>query len=235
MPLVFHSFLRYQYYCWTYQGVNRLCRWLAIKKQYDKCPFVTSTSTLPTYPTTSTSTENYIIQLTRLDIASLQQSVKQYYTNGSAQRMWNNYSIGQRCYLTFAQIDKDRPHLLPSVLQCCLLSYLANSCFKHSTIKAYLSPVCHLHIVYGKHTKFTFQLTLRLCTTGVEKQQKLQAVIVEPRVHQPITLEIMQGIKSVLLHEPRQNRQRRLLSKSNPAIIGYTCKPSKTAFHEWQW
>ena len=80
------------------------------------------------------------------------------------------------------------------------VSHLANSGLTHSTIKVYLSSIRHLYVTQGKHSQFSTELTphLQQVLKGIKK---LQAITSHPRVCRPITLEIMQGIKSVLLSQ----------------------------------
>ena len=80
------------------------------------------------------------------------------------------------------------------------VSHLADTGLTHSTIKVYLSSVRHLHVTQGQHSQFSKQLTPRLQQV-LKDIKKVQAATTHPRVCRPITLEIMQGIKSVLLSQ----------------------------------
>ena len=82
------------------------------------------------------------------------------------------------------------------------VSHLADTELTHSIIKVYLFSVCHLHVTQGQHSQFSKQLTPRLQQV-LKGIKKLQAATTCPRVCRPITLEIMQGIKSVLLSQSR--------------------------------
>ena len=113
---------------------------------------------------------------------------------------WNTYSAGQQRYLTFGA-DTQRQAVPTSESTLMLfVSHLANLGLTHSTIKVYLSSICHLHITQGKHSQFSTELTPRLQQV-LKGTKKLQAITSHPRVRRPITLEVMQGIKSVLLSQ----------------------------------
>ena len=111
---------------------------------------------------------------------------------------WNNYSAGQKHYLTFCA--KAQRKELPTSESTLMLfvSHLADTGLTHSTIKVYLSSVRHLHVTQGQHSQFSKQLTPRLQQV-LKGIKNVQAATTHPRVRRPITLEIMQGIKSVLL------------------------------------
>lgn len=81
------------------------------------------------------------------------------------------------------------------------VSYLASLNLSHATIKVYLSGVRSLHIVSGHHNSFTECLTPRLqqVLKGIRKEK---AAVLPPRIRRPITLQIMEGIKGVLLQQP---------------------------------
>ena len=117
---------------------------------------------------------------------------------GASPSTWNTYSAGQQCYLTFcAKAHRKALPTSESALRL-FVSHLADTGLTHSTIKVYLSSVHHLHVTQGQHSQFSKQLTpcLQQVLKGIKK---VQAATTHPRVCRPITLEIMQGIKSVLL------------------------------------
>ena len=80
------------------------------------------------------------------------------------------------------------------------VSHLANLRLTHSTIEVYLSSIHHLHVTQGKYSQFSTELTphLQQVLKGIKK---LQTITSHPRLRRPITLEIMQGIKSMLLSQ----------------------------------
>ena len=84
------------------------------------------------------------------------------YKYGAARSTWNIYSTGQQRYLTFCT-DAQRQAVPTSESTFMLLvSHLANLRRTHSTIKVYLSAICHLHVTQGKHSQFSTELTPRL-------------------------------------------------------------------------
>ena len=84
------------------------------------------------------------------------------------------------------------------------IAHLISSKLSHATMKVYLSTVRHAHITAGLHSSFDEQLTpqLQQVLRGV---QKIQAVTMPPRVHLPITLTIMEGIKRLLQQKPQSH------------------------------
>lgn len=65
----------------------------------------------------------------------------------------------------------------------------------------YLSAVGHLHVTKGKHKVFLDQLTPRLQQV-VKGIKKVQSANSEPKLRRPITLAIMNKIKSVIARRP---------------------------------
>ena len=67
----------------------------------------------------------------------------------------------------------------------------------------YLSAIRSFHVASGRHDDFARQLTPRLQQV-IKGIQKEQAITRPPRVRLPITLDIMQGIQSVLAQQPQK-------------------------------
>ena len=65
----------------------------------------------------------------------------------------------------------------------------------------YLAGVRSLHVAHGHHFTFNQQLTpqLQQVLKGIRKQQAIGSA---PRIRQPIIIQIMAGIKSILLKNP---------------------------------
>ena len=120
---------------------------------------------------------------------------------GSAPNTWTSYSTGVRHYITFCNLATRQT--LPTTESTLLLftAYLASLNLSHSSIKVYLSGVRSLHVQNGLHASFNKQLTPRLqqVLKGIRKQQ---AIGCPPRIRRPITIQIMAGIRSVLLGAP---------------------------------
>ena len=64
-----------------------------------------------------------------------------------------------------------------------------------------MATIRHMHVSVGLYALFDKQLTPRLQLT-LKGIQKKQAVTKQPRVRLPITLQIMQNIKTLLAKEP---------------------------------
>ena len=107
------------------------------------------------------------------------------------------YATGQHSYISFC--SSIHRHPLPTLESTLLLfvSHLAKCSLSYSTIKVYLSAVRHLHVTYGKHKEFSDQLTPRLHQV-MKGIKKAQLALREPKVRQPITLDIMTKIKSTI-------------------------------------
>ena len=69
----------------------------------------------------------------------------------------------------------------------------------------YLAGVRSLHVAHGHHFTFNQQLTpqLQQVLKGIQKQQAIGSA---PRIRRPITIQIMAGMKSILLKNPHDYR-----------------------------
>ena len=82
-------------------------------------------------------------------------------------------------------------------------AHLATEGILASTIKVYLSTIHSSHVAAGRHKEFSKQLTPRLqhVIKGIQKQQ---AITSPQRIRHPITIEILEGIHSILSKHPQQ-------------------------------
>ena len=138
----------------------------------------------------------------RLDISYLHHMAQQYYNNGLAPTIRSTYAAGQQRYTAFCRSISVRP--IPATEQILLLfaTHLATTNISHATIKVYLSAIRQLHVVQGSLQYFNQQLTPRLQQTFKGIQRTLTATS-PPRPQLPITVDIMQDIKHLLLHKPQ--------------------------------
>ena len=124
-------------------------------------------------------------------LRQLHLTVKKYYHLGASFSTWKVYKAGlsrYQCFCTMAQ----KPAILASEDTLLLFTvHLATEGISTSTIKVYLSAIRSFH------DDFARQLTPRLQQV-IKGIQKKQAITRPPRVRLPITLDIMQGIQSVL-------------------------------------
>ena len=81
------------------------------------------------------------------------------------------------------------------------VSHLTTQNLAYATIKIYLAAVCGSHVAARKHNTFQSQLMPRLHQV-MKGICKLTAISKPPRVHLPITIDIMQGIHTALSNEP---------------------------------
>lgn len=136
-----------------------------------------------------------------LDITTLQRDIQCYYKLGWAQSTWKSYNSSIRHYLTFCNSTK-LPPVLTKEHTLLFVSYLTSLRLGYPTIKAYLSGVCRLHLSSGHHEQFSNHLTPRL--HQVLKDIRKEAAGTRPaRIHHPITIQIMTGIKRALLGNPQ--------------------------------
>lgn len=77
------------------------------------------------------------------------------------------------------------------------VGYLAKDGLAHSSIKVYLSAVCHLHISVGFHNQFAKRLTprLELVMKGIKKEKAKETPACS---RLPITVEAMGKIRDVV-------------------------------------
>ena len=110
--------------------------------------------------------------------------------------------MGQRCYLSFCAAAQRQAVPTTETTLMLFATDLATSGLAYTSVKVYLSAVHHLHMIKGKHTQFTVQLTpcLKQVLKGIKKAQ---AVRRQPTTRKPITLSIMKGIRATLLSLPR--------------------------------
>ena len=81
------------------------------------------------------------------------------------------------------------------------VAYLASRNLSYATIKTYLSGVRSIHVASGHHSSFNECLSPRLhqVLKGIKKEKAASS---PPRVRRPITIQIMEGIKKVLVKQP---------------------------------
>ena len=127
---------------------------------------------------------------------------QQYYNNGLAPTTRSTYAAGQQRYTAFCRSISVHP--IPATEQILLFfaTHLATTNISHATIKVYLSAIRQLHVAQGSLQYFNQQLTPRLQQT-LKGIQKTQTATNPPRPRLPITVDIMQDIKHLLLHKPQ--------------------------------
>ena len=126
---------------------------------------------------------------------------QQFYKDGLAPTTRGTYAAGQQRYTAFCKSINAQP--MPTTEQLLILfaTHLATSNISYTTIKVYLSAIRHMHLTVGKLQTFNQHLTpcLHQILKGIQKNQ---AVTSPQKVRLPITLEIMQNIKSLLSQKP---------------------------------
>ena len=69
-----------------------------------------------------------------------------FFRHGLADSTQRSYTAAKRRYVQFCKLDSLPPLPTSEHLLCQYVAYLAVSGLAYSTIKSYLSAVCHLHI-----------------------------------------------------------------------------------------
>ena len=79
------------------------------------------------------------------------------------------------------------------------IGHLAQQGLSYASIKVYMPAVCNLHVSEGLHEEFAKHLTprLELVLKGIKKESAPR------RLRLPITLDVMEKIKRVLLQHPK--------------------------------
>ena len=96
-------------------------------------------------------------------------------------------------------------------------THLANS---YATIKIYLLAVRHMHVTAGMHNFFTQQLTPWLQQV-LKSIQKSQTLTHPPRVHLPITIQIMEDIMQLL--SQRSKTYTNVMTWAACCLLGFLC------------
>ena len=137
----------------------------------------------------------------QIEPSFLYTKAQEFYANGLAASTLNTYSTGQIRFINFCRQLKVAT--VPSTEDTLILfaTVLASINISHTTIKVYLAAIRHMYVSAGLYALFDKQLTLRLQLT-LKGIQKKQAVTKPPRVRLPITLQIMQNIKTLLAKQP---------------------------------
>ncbi len=131
-----------------------------------------------------------------MDDAKLDRLVAKYTAAGLADSTRRAYSSSQRRYLEFCR--RADYTVMPATQQvlCKFASQLADEGLKHTTIKAYMSGVRHLHIAEGLQNPFQeAHPQLDLLMRGIAREESRQPGRAKPRL--PITPNILRKIKGV--------------------------------------
>lgn len=139
----------------------------------------------------------------------MDQSVDWYFQQGLAPSTQKTYASAQKRYINFCTLHSLPllPALEPQV--CQFISYLADEKVGHSSIKAYLSALRHLHIAKGlPDPKIGDMSKLEQVLRGIKRAQS--KLIAPPRVRLPITPDILKKIRKVW-NEDGQNPDKILL------------------------
>ena len=95
-----------------------------------------------------------LISRPRLDISSLDRSVREFFSAGLAQSTARVYASANRRFLAFCNQYNFQPLPVSETLLCRYVSFLASQSLKYQSIKSYLSAVRYLQISHGLHNPF---------------------------------------------------------------------------------
>ena len=90
----------------------------------------------------------------RLDISSLDRSVREFFSASLAQSTAREYASANRRFLAFCNQYNFQPLPVSETLLCRYVSFLASQSLKYQSIKSYLSAVRYLQISHGLHDPF---------------------------------------------------------------------------------
>ena len=110
----------------------------------------------------------------------------------------STYSAGQIRFTIFCKGIKVSS--LPAT-ETTLILFTSHLAITYTLIKVYLSAVRHMHVSAEMHTIFNNQLMPRIHLT-LEGIQRSQASTQPPRIKLPITLQILESIKTLLSTQP---------------------------------
>ena len=198
--MIFCSILRHRYNSYTYTGVAN-CTADHLSRN-NVIIFLTESTGKPTTNTTTYIThQNHHTPSHGLDINSLYRAVQHYYINCLAPSTFRSYKAGQSRYLILCH--KIQRSTIPTCESTMLLfvTYLAREGLSYTIIKVYLAAICNLHTIARMHNTYQAQLTpyLEQVLQGIKKHQL-------PTPHRnPITVDIMANIWTVLSHSPKDH------------------------------
>ena len=153
-------------------------------------------------------------------LGQLHLAVEKYYHLGASYSTWKVYSAGLSRYQSFCTMAQ-KPSIPASEDTLLLFTvHLAMEGISTSTIKVYLSAVRSFHARSDRHEDFAKQLTPRLQQV-IKGIQKEQAITRPPRIRLPITLDIMQGIHSVLAQQPQNYYNMMIWAACAMAFFGF--------------
>ena len=146
----------------------------------------------------------YFTGLSKMDLRQLRCLWQNYYHLGASPSTWKVYNAGLSRYQKFCKMANRS--IFPASEDNLLLftAHLATEGILASTIKVYLSAIRSSHVAAGRHEEFSKQITPRLqqVIKGIQKQQ---AITSPQRIHRPITIEILEGIRSILSQNTHNN------------------------------
>ena len=135
-------------------------------------------------------------------LRQLHLAVEKYYHLGALSSTYKVYRVGLSRYQSFCTMAQKPPVPASEDTLLLITVHLAMEVIS-SNIKVYLLAIRSSHVRSGRHDDLARQLTPRL-QQAIKGIQKTQVIARPPRVHLPIiTLDIMQGIHSVLAQQPQ--------------------------------
>ena len=143
-----------------------------------------------------------------------------YFQQGLAPSSKRVYKSAKDRFIAFCQKFLLNPLPVTETLLCQYVSYLASQNIMHSTIKVYLSAVRHLHIEnHMPDPHMGSMARLEQVVKGVKRDQARN--LPNHRIRLPITADLMQRMKSILMKNSRDEDNIMLWAAMSLCFFGF--------------
>ena len=154
------------------------------------------------------------------DISYLHCMAQLYYNNGLVPTTRSTYATGQQRYTAFCRLINVLPTPATEQILMLFATHLTTTNISYAIITVYLLAIRQLHFTQGSLQYFNQQLTPRLQQT-LKGIHKTQTATNPQRPRLPITVDIMQDIKHLLLHKSRSYTNTMIWAACSLAYFGF--------------